>query len=221
MDIFKKHEVFEIEVLERLKNGGFLEPLVFGGGSMLRLCFELNRYSTDLDFWFIRKVGPKNYFQRLKIYLDNFYELTDAQIKFFTLLFEIRSPEYPNRLKIEIRKIIKSCDYQERIAFSPQSTKQVILRVCTLNQMMKNKIEAALERRDIRDCFDIEFLLRRGIHFDAPVGKLIELKKIIKLFKARDYRVTLGSTLAAEDRKYYSENDFEYLLRKISEFISF
>ena len=37
MNIFEKHEIFEIEVLEKLKNERLIEPLVFGGGSMLRL----------------------------------------------------------------------------------------------------------------------------------------------------------------------------------------
>lgn len=50
MDTFQQHEVFEMEVLDRLKRANALAPLVFGGGSMLRLCHELNRYSVDLDF---------------------------------------------------------------------------------------------------------------------------------------------------------------------------
>ena len=62
MDIFRKHEIFEIEMLEKLKNNRLLEPLVFGGGTMLRLCYELKRYSVDLDFWFIKKIPIKNYF---------------------------------------------------------------------------------------------------------------------------------------------------------------
>ncbi|MDD5665664.1 MAG: nucleotidyl transferase AbiEii/AbiGii toxin family protein, partial [Candidatus Omnitrophica bacterium] len=66
MDTLRRHEVFEIEVLERLKNKGLLSPLVFVGGTMLRLCYELNRYSTDLDFWFVKKVGLKAYFKKLK-----------------------------------------------------------------------------------------------------------------------------------------------------------
>ena len=51
MNIFEKHKIFEIEVFEKLKNERLIEPLVFGGGSMLRLCHELKRYSVDLDFW--------------------------------------------------------------------------------------------------------------------------------------------------------------------------
>jgi len=46
-------ERFELEVLDRLKRGRFLERLVFGGGTMLRLCHGLNRYSVDLDFWLL------------------------------------------------------------------------------------------------------------------------------------------------------------------------
>ena len=62
MEIFRKHEIFEIEVLEKLNNGRFLEPLVFGGGTMLRLCYDLNRHSTDLDFWFIKKANTTRVF---------------------------------------------------------------------------------------------------------------------------------------------------------------
>ena len=64
MDELKRHEIFEMEVLEKLNSGKFLEPLVFGGGTMLRLCYELDRYSVDLDFWFVKKVPEKG--QNLK-----------------------------------------------------------------------------------------------------------------------------------------------------------
>lgn len=220
MDILKRHEVFEIEALEKLKNANFLKPLVFGGGTMLRLCYELNRYSDDLDFWFIRKVKQENYFAKLKKYLAGFYELSEAKIKINTLLVEIHSKNYPKRLKIEIRRDTKKCDFQERIAFSKGNTKQVILKVHTLEQMMKNKIDAALYRKDIRDFFDIEFLLRQGIAFEVPKSRLIKLKKIIENFKDKDFRVTLGSVLEPEARKYYVKNKFDFLIRKINSVIS-
>jgi hypothetical protein len=50
-----KQEQFELEVLDRLQSGRFLDRLVFGGGTMLRLCYGLDRYSVDLDFWLRRK----------------------------------------------------------------------------------------------------------------------------------------------------------------------
>ena len=216
MDTLQRHEVFEIEVLDRMKSGKFLEPLVFGGGTCLRLCYELNRYSADLDFWFIKKLNPTVYFKKLRQFLSSGYEITDAQMKFYTLLLEIRSKDYPKRLKIEIRKNNKECDIQERIAFSKNSTKQVILTVQTPEQTMKNKIEAAIDREEIRDCFDIEFLLRMGVPLTAGADKLAQLKKVIAGFKKFDYSVTLGSLLDPQTRKYYVENKFSYLLEKIA-----
>jgi len=216
MDILKTHEIFEIEVLEKLKNARFLEPLVFGGGTMLRLCHELDRYSADLDFWFIRKVDPETYFRSLRTFLGEGYEVTDSKVKYHTILCEIRSNNYPKRLKIEIRRMVKECDFQERIAFSQNSAKQVILKVHTLEQTMKNKVEAAVDREEIRDCFDIEFLLRQGVPLIGTTSKLGTLKTVIGKFRENDYKVTLGSTLESDTRKYYIANNFSLLLSHIT-----
>ena len=217
MDIFERHEIFEIEVLEKLKNSRLLESLVFGGGTMLRLCYELKRYSVDLDFWFIRKAPVKTYFNKLGKMLEHEYEITDAWIKHYTLLFEIRSGIYPKRLKIEIRKEIKDCDFTERIAYSKYSNKQVILKTHTLEQSMKNKIEAILDRGEIRDCFDIEFLLRKGISLPRLSAEQMSiLKERVNGFKDRDFKVTLGSVLEKDIRKYYIENRFSYLQEKLA-----
>lgn len=216
MNILEKHEIFEIEVLEKLKNSRLLEPLVFGGGTMLRLCHELKRYSVDLDFWFIKKIPIKNYFKKFSNILEKEYEITDARIKYYTLLFEIRSGNYPKRLKIEIRKEIKDCDFLERIAYSTYSNKQVILKTHTLEQTIKNKIDAILDRGEIRDGFDIEFLLRKGISLpELKTNQLSRLKERVNGFNARDFKVKLGSILESDDRKYYIENRFNYLQEKI------
>ena len=215
MDIFKLHEKFEIEALEGLKNAGLLRPLVFGGGTMMRLCYGLNRYSTDLDFWFVKEVEEKGYFNKIKKYLEDINELTDAKIKANTLLFEMRSKDYPKRLKIEIRRGVEKCGFEEKIAFSKYDTKQVLLRVHTLEQTMENKIKAALDRKDIRDFFDIEFLLRKGVAIESDRSKLLELKNIAGNFKESEFKVTLGSVLDTEARKYYVKNKFEYLMRVI------
>lgn len=216
MDIYRQHEEFEIEVLDKLNSAKLLEPLVFGGGSMLRLCHELNRYSVDLDFWFVKKVPAQDYYKKFRSAILKDYEITDSQIKHYTLLFEFRSTSYPKRLKIEIRREIKDCDYQEKIAFSKFSTKQVLLKAHTLDQTMKNKIEAFFERGEIRDCFDIEFLLRRGIELPDLTGKKsIEFREKLANFKDIDFKVKLGSILENDMRNYYIVNRFSYLESKL------
>lgn len=221
MDIFEQHEAFEIEVLDKMNSTRVLEPLVFGGGTMLRLCHELNRYSADLDFWFIKPTPQKKYFDNFQKAFEKDYEITDAKIKHYTLLFELRSTEYPKRLKIEIRRELKTCDHQKMIAFSKSSSRQVLVNVHTLEQAMKNKIQAILDRAEIRDCFDIEFLIRRGV--DLPVGserQVAELQKKIARFRDIDFRVKLGSIVGKDIRDYYVENRFSFLEEKLATMIS-
>lgn len=216
MDTFEKHELFEIEVLQGLKNNNFLNNLVFGGGTMLRLCYELNRYSVDLDFFAIKELDAEKLFVDLKDFLNQDYEITDANNKFNTLLLEVRSASYPRKLKLEIRKESRDYDFQQRIAFSKFGTVQVILNVLTLEQALQNKIAAALDRKIIRDFFDIEFLLKQGIDFSCTSEKLNALKKILSGFSKRDYKVTLGSILEKEQRAYYVENGFAFLNAKLN-----
>ena len=150
-----------IEVLDRMKSARLLDPLVFGGGSMLRLCHELNRYSVDLNFWLTKTIPQRDYFDKARRTFETNYEITDAQVKHYTLLFELRSAGYPKRLKIEIRRAVEDGDYEETIAFSRFAVKQVALKAHTLGQTMNTKVKAFLDRGEIRDCFDVEFLLRR------------------------------------------------------------
>ena len=217
MDTLKQHEVFEIEILDRMNSAKMLDSLVFGGGSMLRLCYELNRYSVDLDFWFVKNVAPDEFFDKSRKTFERDYEMTDAQMKHFTILFELRSPQYPRRLKIEIRREVKGCDYQQNIAFSRFSTKQVMVRAHTLEQTMKNKVEAFLDRGEIRDCFDIEFMVRRGVKVPFKEGKeCMALKRKIANLKERDFKVKLGSILEDEIREYYVTNGFRFLQDKLT-----
>jgi hypothetical protein len=115
-------------------------------------------------------------------------EITYSQMKRFILLFELRSALYSKRLKIEIGKEIKDCDYQEKIAFSRFSTKQVALKAHTLDQTMKNKIEAFFDRGEIRNCFDIEFLLRRGVELpDFLIKQAAEFQQKLARFRNKDF----------------------------------
>ena len=42
-----------------------------------------------------------------------------------------------------------------------------MVRTLSLQEMMSSKIETFLSRREIRDVFDIEFLIKKGIELKA------------------------------------------------------
>jgi len=217
----EQQELFEIEVLLWLKNKGFLKNFIFGGGTMMRLCHNLNRYSIDLDFWLYYVQEIEKFYHDIKNSLMQEYKVTDTQNKYHTLLFEIKKAPYPRKLKIEIRKKTEKADFQEKIAYSKQGNIQVLVKGFTLEQMMQNKTKALLDRKEIRDAFDIEFLVRSGIELPADIEKIKKMLKIIKNYKKRDYYVTLGSLLESKTRDYYKQNGFSYLMQILNQKLSY
>lgn len=214
-----QQEQFEMELLDRLNSHRLLHPLVFIGGTMLRLCHGLNRFSVDLDFWMAKAVSAGAYFKKCRKALEQEYMLKDAANKFHTLLFEVRSKNYPRSLKLEIRKEIKTVKTEECIAYSRHAEKQVLLKTLPLDSMMEHKLAAFLERSEIRDCFDMEFLLKKGIELKAPTVTLKKCLDKIEALHKKDYTVKLSSILEPPDRKYYRENNFKILKARIMELL--
>ncbi len=212
-----KQEQFELEVLDRLNSRQILKYLVFCGGTMLRLCFGLNRFSLDLDFRLRKDIDIDKLFENLKDGLSAYYKLRDAANKFYTLLFEIKSKDFPRNLKIEIRKETGKIKTEQMIAYSRYSNVQVFLRVFSLDEMMKAKIKAFLDRKEIRDVFDMEFLLRKGINPCVSPQIAKKLLRGIESFTRKDYTVKLGSLLEEEHRKYYVSENFKILKAALSE----
>ena len=212
-----KQEEFELEVLDRLNSGKFLSSLIFTGGTMLRLCFGLNRFSVDLDFWMTEAVDTKKFYRTLVEYLGEFYELTDSADKFYTLLLELRSSRYPRRLKLEIRKEPRKLKTESAIAYSKYTNRQVLLNIVSLQEMMKAKTEAFLDRKEVRDVFDMEFLLKKGVELDVGKEKLKALLSGMGALTKNDYDVKLAAVLDSEQRKYYSVENFKVLKAAIKD----
>ncbi|MDD5476523.1 MAG: nucleotidyl transferase AbiEii/AbiGii toxin family protein [Syntrophales bacterium] len=210
-----KQEQFELEVLDRMNSGRFLEKLVFFGGTMLRLCHGLDRYSVGLDFRMLPIVGNEEkereitqWFDRLIRHLGSFYDIRDAKERFHTLVLELGSSQYPRSLKIEIRKDGDTAETDQAIAYSPHSTTQILLRTVSLSEMMTSKIAAFLDRGEIRDAYDLEFLVKRGVTVDLPGETAKKIETVIEALTPLDYNVKLGSLLTPEQRSYYREKNF-------------
>jgi len=217
MKRLEDHERFEMTFLNRLSSNRLTGSLVFGGGTMLRLCHELPRYSLDLDFWFYKETDFSDFFKRLRDAASAAYEITDAQVKFHSLLVEMSRARETTKLKIEVRKkVAPTGSSEQKIAFSPHFPTQVLVRGFTLKQMSKNKVSALIERGEIRDAFDLEFLLRKGIQPDLSEEERKTLLRRLKGFKKKDFDVKLGSIILPDLREYYRVNQFAFLEEKLS-----
>ncbi|MEO0093377.1 MAG: hypothetical protein ABIK67_03890, partial [candidate division WOR-3 bacterium] len=70
---------------------------------------------------------------------------------------------------------------------------------------------------EIRDVFDIEFLLKKGISLPDDKTILERILRTLNSLTKRDYTVKLGSLLEAASRKYYILENFKILKLAINE----
>jgi len=215
MQSLRQHEIFELEVLEGLSKAGFLRSLVFGGGTMLRVCHDLPRYSVDLDFWFSRKTDTKKFYEELLTFFKGRYQMTDFKNKHFTILYEFRGKTSDRKLKVEIRKEVLIKGVEQKIAYSKYGSMQVLVPALSLEEMAQRKIEAIKGRTEMRDYFDLEFLLRKGIKLKLSDEEKVLLQKRIAHFKKEDYGGILGSLLEKDLRSHYITHGFSYLLEAV------
>ena len=108
------------------------------------------------------------------------------------------------------------------------------MKAVSLSDMMESKLEAFLDRKEIRDVFDMEFLLKRGVPLDASVDTLREVLRLIDALPRRDYTVKLSlehnlpiadsiilatakefnAILWTQDSDFKNINDVEYFPKK-------
>ena len=106
------------------------------------------------------------------------------------------------------------------IAFSKHADHQVMVQTIPIAEMMENKIRTFLDRKEIRDVFDIEFLYRRGINLPADSKKLRQLQIGIQQLTSTDFKVKLGSIVSPEFREYYNNSKFEFLEKVLEQQLS-
>ncbi|MDD5439030.1 MAG: nucleotidyl transferase AbiEii/AbiGii toxin family protein [Candidatus Omnitrophica bacterium] len=207
-----RHEKIEMAILDGLHSRRILERLIFCGGTMLRLCHELNRYSVDLDFWFTERAHREELYEKTQKFLGEAARLKKSCKTENMLTFEFAVPAYARALKCEYRYREGTVACENKIAFSKNSNSQVLLRAATLEEMMNAKIQTFLDRVQIRDAFDIEFLMKRGIAVKATKEDIARMLTLLGQFKPNDYKVALGSLLDFKEREYYRNAKFSYLV---------
>ncbi len=148
--------------------------------------------------------------------MSNVFQVTDHVKKKNTILTECRTSSAPRKLKIEINTNFTFSETEECIAWSKFSQLQVLTTSIRLDKMVQLKIDALLDRKEIRDAFDLEYLIRKGFSIIESQDKTQKLKKVINGFSKMDFKVKLGSILLPKERDYYNQSGFKFLLEHLT-----
>ncbi len=151
------------------------KDVVFKGGTALKKCYGLDRFSEDLDFTCLKKTDTRK---------------LESGLKRFGLEFEMETTKYENGLKIIIRingplyigirqslcKFIIDFSLRENIVLRPEiktigrfleEIPSFDVLVMQEKEILAEKVRAILTRVKARDVYDLWFLLNKGIKFDS------------------------------------------------------
>ncbi len=170
----KRHkEVAEAQdiIVEELYN--FFENAVLHGGTAIWRCYQGNRFSEDIDAYLPRNTEKINeFFKSLK---KKGFEIKKKKIKENSLYSALQI----NRTTVRFEALFKKSN---RTLKEYQTCQGTLVTVYTLTpeQLIKEKANAYLKRRKIRDLYDVFYLLRYAEN-QKEIRKT--LKQLIKKYE--------------------------------------
>lgn len=209
-------EYLECLILDYISKHKIGKKLIFIGGTSLRLIYNIDRFSEDLDF------------DNIDLTYDEFIELTDDIVRYINkngfeananekesenikafrrtinypeLLYNLDiSPNKNEKLKMKIESQCQGIDYKTEIKFIRKCGFDFPIKVPTIDTLYSMKIGAVLQRSKGRDFYDLLFLQQLtkpnydilikkfGIHNDDDLKSAINdiLNKIDIKNKSRD-----------------------------------
>lgn len=139
--------------------------LIFKWWTALYFLYNLDRFSTDLDFDLIKKWTEKIILEKLWNILKQYWEIKELRIKRYTIFALLSYKNIDHNIKIEINLRWISWNY------SYKNFLWIKLNIMNLEDMCANKLIALTSRNAIanRDIYDIHFMLNKWFKFNENI----------------------------------------------------
>jgi len=202
------HKNVLLKILKDIYTNTSLGPLLgFKGGTAAYLFYNLNRFSTDLDFDLLDKSKEQEVFDKVENIIKEYGEIKEKTNKRHTLFFLLSHSGKSQNIKIEINKRSFESQYEVKNYLG------ISMLVMKKEDMLAHKLVAMTERNKTanRDIFDVHFFLNKdwGINKEI-VEKRTEmkfvdyLKKCIKFVESISDREILSGMGELIDEKQKS-----------------
>lgn len=212
-------EILHYEIMEALYNSKSSRSLVFQGGTALRLCYNGNRYSEDLDFASNDRFTPELMNEFKKIFIDSIskkYSLsavvdepsrkepeegTRVFVQKWSAKVEIPAAKGQKQPKINI-EIADVPSYKHELKMIQSNYSGIktfaALNVETLEEILADKIIAVAGRPyfKARDFWDIKWLMDKRVPLNP---ELVSLK--IKDYGIESFEEKINSRLLSLKEK--------------------
>jgi hypothetical protein len=221
------------DIILFILNQEYGKNMIFKGGTALRKCYGLDRFSEDLDFTCLIRIDIKELEIGLKRFAMDYEKEVSERENDVRMIIRIKGPLYTGipqsycRIQIDL-------SYRENITIEPNIKRigMYIAEIPTFEISVMNEIEILAEkiraiwtRSDAKDIYDLMFLLRKGIRFEKGlVNRKLDLYDSSwdpKIFEERlkmdqnDWKKELGPLVRnvpgyEETRRFIIEKIYEY-----------
>ena len=162
-------EIIQEIIISGLSRGGFFNEAAFYGGTALRIFYNLDRFSEDLDFALL---SPNNDFE-----LSKYFNFIDKELKAFGLNLEINSKQKSVETNIK-SAIVKGNTVEHILKFFPNESEH------KYNQILK----------DIKIKFEVDINPPSGATYEEkykllPAPHQVKLYDIESLFAGKIHAV--------------------------------
>ena len=154
-------------IMEQVYN--FFPKAVFHGGTAIWRCYEGNRFSEDLDFYLPNNENINNFFKHLKQKGFTILKQRTKENSFYSLV------EF-NRVQVRFEALfIKKIGILKE--YELVNGNYITIYTLSVEDLLKEKINACIKRTKVRDLYDLFFLLR----YAKEKPKQLELIKNVKI----------------------------------------
>jgi len=165
------------DIILFILNQEYGKNMIFKGGTALRKCYGLDRFSEDLDFTCLIRIDIKELEIGLKRFAMDYEKEVSERKNDVRMIIRIKGPLYTGipqsycRIQIDL-------SYRENITIEPNIKRigMYIAEIPTFEISVMNEIEILAEkiraiwtRSDAKDIYDLIFLLRKGIPFEKDL----------------------------------------------------
>ena len=150
---------------------------IFKGGTALKKCYGLPRFSEDLDFTCVDKISIEGVQEGLKRFNIEFETETKDYPVGLKATFRIKGPLYTG-IRNSLCKLIMDFSFRENVMLPPniKTIGRFLAEIPSFDvfvmqepEILAEKVRAILTRTTARDAYDLWFLLDNGVKFDATL----------------------------------------------------
>jgi predicted nucleotidyltransferase component of viral defense system len=161
---YKTHEEYMIKILHWLFSSPIAPYLAFKGGTLAYLCYDLDRYSTDIDLDLLDHTYEQQVIDEITSLLSRIGEIKNTNLGRDLHRWMFRYNLQSTNIKVELNK--RDLTHNQ---YETKMIQGVDVACMSTTSMVTNKLIALSERRYNRDLYDTYFFRTQWYDYDEQI----------------------------------------------------